>query len=478
MDMLIIGAGLTGAVLARQLAENHNKKVVIWERRNHIGGNMYDYKDEYNILVQKYGPHTFHTKEKYLYDYMCKYGQWKNYKLKCMAVIDGKATPTPFNYKTIDDFYSQEEAADLKSRIEKEYSGRKTATVLEVLNSKDEKIRQYAEFLYEKDYKLYTAKQWGIPADKIDKSVLERVPLRFSYDEGYFDDEPNSQMPSQCQYLGRPEDVQSYLKAHPYIHYLFCCLPSRRSNIIVPIINYCENNLVHFFNVPNLHNYLHNRVYFNMIGNVPYLSLRTDPLSYPENKFLKRAFDIVFSLLFLCTLFPIILIIVTIITKLTMPGPIFFRQKRNGLNDKEFYCYKFRSMKVNAEADTLQATKDDPRKTRWGNIMRKTNIDELPQFINVLLGNMSVVGPRPHMLKHTEEYSKLINKYMVRHFVKPGITGWSQVTGYRGETKELKDMEGRVIGDIWYIEHWSFWLDIYIIYKTVRNAIHGEKNAY
>lgn len=295
---------------------------------------------------------------------------------------------------------------------------------------------------------------------------------------GYFDDKPNPEMPSQCCYLGRPEEVQNYLKKNSYIHYLFCCLPSHRSEIIVPIINYCENHLVHFYSVPNLHNYLHNRVYFNMMGNVPYLSLRQDPLSRTENKLLKRTFDIVFSLLFLCTLFPIILIIVTIITKLTMPGPIFFRQKRNGLNDKEFYCYKFRSMKVNAEADTLQATKDDPRKTRWGNIMRKTNIDELPQFINVLLGDMSVVGPRPHMLKHTEEYSKLINKYMVRHFVKPGITGWSQVTGYRGETKELKDMEGRVIGDIWYIEHWSFWLDIYIIYKTVRNAIHGEKNAY
>ena len=189
MDILIIGAGLTGAVLARELAENHNKKVVIWERRNHIAGNMYDYKDEHNILVQKYGPHTFHTKEKYLYDYMCKYGQWQPYKLKCMAVIDGRATPTPFNYKTIDDFYTKVDAADLKSRIEKEYNGRKTATVLEVLNSRDEKIREYAEFLYEKDYKLYTAKQWGIPADKIDKSVLERVPLRFSYDEGYFDDE-------------------------------------------------------------------------------------------------------------------------------------------------------------------------------------------------------------------------------------------------------------------------------------------------
>lgn len=295
---------------------------------------------------------------------------------------------------------------------------------------------------------------------------------------GYFDDEPNPEMPSQCPYLGRPEEIPNYLKDNSYIHYLFCCLPSRRSELIIQIINYCENHLVHFYSVPNLHNYLHNRVYFNMMGNVPYLILRQDPLSRPENKILKRAFDIVFSLLFLCTLFPIILIIVTIVTKLTMPGPIFFKQKRNGLNDKEFYCYKFRSMKVNKEADTLQATKDDPRKTRWGNIMRKTNIDELPQFINVLLGDMSIVGPRPHMLKHTEEYSKLINKYMVRHFVKPGITGWSQVTGYRGETKELKDMEGRVIGDIWYIEHWSFWLDIYIIYKTVRNAIHGEKNAY
>ena len=215
-----------------------------------------------------------------------------------------------------------------------------------------------------------------------------------------------------------------------------------------------------------------------MIGNVPFLSLRQDPLSRTGNKMLKRAFDIVFSLLFLCTLFPIILLIVTIITKLTMPGPVFFKQKRNGLNAKEFYCYKFRSMRVNTQADSLQATKDDPRKTRWGNIMRKTSIDELPQFINVLLGDMSVVGPRPHMLKHTEEYSKLINKYMVRHFVKPGITGWSQVTGYRGETKELKDMEGRIRGDIWYIEHWSFGLDLFIIYKTVANAIHGEKNAY
>ena len=201
---------------------------------------------------------------------------------------------------------------------------------------------------------------------------------------GYFDFEPNPRFPEKCPYLGKPEEVPAYLKDHPQVQHLFCGLPSAYRDYIVSIINYCENHLVHFNSVPNLHNYLQNRVYLNMLGDVPYLSLRRDPLSLMSNKIVKRAFDIVFSLLFLCTLFPIILIVVFIMTKLTMPGPLFFRQKRNGLNDKEFYVIKFRSMKVNAEADTLQATKDDPRKTKWGNIMRKTNLDEMPQFINVL----------------------------------------------------------------------------------------------
>lgn len=296
---------------------------------------------------------------------------------------------------------------------------------------------------------------------------------------GYFDNAPNEDFPKDCPYLGMPSDVIPYLRTHSNgVRNLYCCLPSKQKDEILPIIHYCENHLVRFYSVPNVRNYLYHRMYFSMMGNVPCLSLHEEPLSWIENRLLKRAFDILFSLAFLCTLFIPILIIVAVITKLTMPGPIFFRQKRNGINGKEFYCLKFRSMKVNADADKLQATKNDPRKTRWGNIMRKTNIDELPQFINVLMGEMSIVGPRPHMVKHTEEYSQLIDKYMVRHFIKPGITGWSQVNGYRGETKELEQMEGRIKGDIWYIEHWSFWLDLYIIYKTVANAIHGEKNAY
>ena len=295
---------------------------------------------------------------------------------------------------------------------------------------------------------------------------------------GYFDYERNLDMPEECKYLGTPDMVEEFLEVNKHVHYLYCGLRDIYKNDIIRIISLCENNLVRFYSVPDMHNYVQNMVYLDAVGSVPILKLRSENISRLGNKFLKRAFDIVFSGLFLCTVFPIVLIIVTIVTKITMPGPVFFRQKRNGLNDKEFYCLKFRSMKVNADADKLQATKDDPRKTKWGNIMRKTNIDELPQFINVFLGDMSVVGPRPHMLKHTEEYSKLIDKYMVRHLVKPGVTGWSQVTGFRGETKELKDMAGRIRGDIWYIEHWSFWLDIYIIYKTVANVFKGEEKAY
>lgn len=188
MNALVIGCGLTGSVVARFLAEELNKKVVIWERRNHIGGNMYDYYDEHNILVHRYGPHIFHTNNKKIYDFICRFAKWEKYKLTYMAYINGKFTPTPFNFKTIDDYFTENEAADLKERIKKVFAGRDTATVLEVLNCSDEKIRAYAQFLFDNDYSLYTAKQWGVPASEIDPSVLKRVPLRFSYDVGYFDD--------------------------------------------------------------------------------------------------------------------------------------------------------------------------------------------------------------------------------------------------------------------------------------------------
>lgn len=294
---------------------------------------------------------------------------------------------------------------------------------------------------------------------------------------GYFAEHPSDNYPKECCYLGTPQEVIPYLKKSK-AEQLYCGLTSSHSKEILPIISYCENNLIHFYSVPNVRNYLKRRMHLELIGSVPVLDIRQEPLAQPENRLAKRLFDIVFSLLFLCTIFPIIFIIIGLAIKITSPGPIFFKQKRSGEENKEFWCYKFRSMRVNKDSDKVQATLNDPRKTRLGNFMRKTSIDELPQFINVLLGDMSVVGPRPHMLKHTEEYSKLIDKYMVRHLVKPGITGWAQVTGFRGETKELWQMEGRVERDIWYLEHWTFVLDLYIIYKTVKNAIKGEKEAY
>lgn len=208
------------------------------------------------------------------------------------------------------------------------------------------------------------------------------------------------------------------------------------------------------------------------------LDLRNTPLAFRRNRFLKRCLDVTVSLIFLTTVFPIILLLVSVITECTMPGPVFFVQKRTGLKGKTFYCFKFRSMKINAEADTRQASQNDDRVTRWGQFLRKSNLDETPQFINVLLGNMSIVGPRPHMLKHTEMYSELIDNYMLRHLVKPGITGWSQVNGFRGETQRLILMMNRVKYDLWYIEHWSFTMDLFIIWKTVTNMIKGEKNAY
>ena len=202
-----------------------------------------------------------------------------------------------------------------------------------------------------------------------------------------------------------------------------------------------------------------------------------EPLEDPLNRIIKRTFDLVFSSVVCLMLLPLIPIIGLII-KIQSPGPIFFRQERTGFNGKNFDCYKFRSMHVNKDADKIQATEHDVRKFAFGNFMRKCNIDELPQFFNVLIGDMSVVGPRPHMLYHTEHYSKLINEYMVRHLCKPGITGLAQVSGYRGETKELWQMKDRVRLDIWYIENWSVWLDLSIIAKTFVSIFKPDKNAY
>lgn len=297
---------------------------------------------------------------------------------------------------------------------------------------------------------------------------------------GYFADEPSPLAEKYgVPYLGTPAQAPTGLEnLNKNVDQVYCTLSSTRRQELMALINHCESHLIRFYDIPSTFDYVNHTMSIDIMANTPVLSIHNEPLEHTVNRIIKRAFDIVFSLLVLTLVFPWVYIIFGTWIKLTSPGPVFFRQKRSGLGGTEFDCLKFRSMRVNADSDRLQATKDDPRKTRVGEIMRKTSIDELPQFINVLRGDMSVVGPRPHMVAHTEQYSHIINSYMVRHFVKPGITGYAQVTGYRGETSELWQMEGRVQRDIWYIEHWSLALDLFIIFKTVANAVCGEEAAY
>lgn len=258
---------------------------------------------------------------------------------------------------------------------------------------------------------------------------------------------------------------------------LYLCVSRKRKDVIRRISWFCDSRVIRFYYVPVSVESIGLNLKREMLDDMEVFTTYENPLQNSVNRTVKRLFDIVLSLIAL-GLTGLIFPFVWLTIKIQSPGPIFFKQKRTGLDGRNFYCYKFRSMHVNKDADRVQATKDDPRKYPFGNFMRKTNIDELPQFWNVLKGDMSIVGPRPHMLAHTEMYSQLISKYMVRHFVKPGITGWAQVSGFRGETKELWQMEERVKHDIWYMENWSFWLDIRIMWFTVKTFFIHDKNAY
>jgi len=317
----------------------------------------------------------------------------------------------------------------------------------------------------------------GNIANEVYKSIMTNLSHGYKF-MGFFDDrDPKEYVVEGNLVKGKIDDVIQFTENHS-IDEIICALPAGEDRKAMPIIKFAENNMIRCYIVPDFKRFLTKKVNLSFFENIPIISLIEEPLQGVFNRIIKRTFDLAFSFFFLVTVFPILLIVLGISIKLSSPGPIFFRQKRTGKDGKDFYCIKFRTMKPNKDADKLQAKKGDDRITKIGAFMRKTNLDEMPQFINVFLGQMSIVGPRPHMLQHTIEYSQLIDKYMVRHFTKPGITGWAQVTGFRGETEKLEEMEGRIKQDMWYIENWTFWLDIKIIYLTVQNMIKGEEKAY
>ncbi|UBM58085.1 undecaprenyl-phosphate glucose phosphotransferase [Marinilongibacter aquaticus] len=249
------------------------------------------------------------------------------------------------------------------------------------------------------------------------------------------------------------------------------------------ILQFCEERAIRTKIIPNYNNFPPRSIRLSLFGGYPLISMRGEPLQDWHFRALKRAFDVVFSLLVCVLLFSWLFPIIALLIKLDSKGPVFFVQDRWGENGKKFRCMKFRSMRTDAkdvkqDGKFNQATKSDPRITKLGAFLRKSSIDELPQFFNVLKGDMSVVGPRPHAHEHNLQAKEEVDKYMIRHWVKPGITGWAQVNGYRGETKTTLMMQKRVNLDIWYLENWSFLLDIQIIIMTVYNAVKGEEMAY
>ncbi len=257
---------------------------------------------------------------------------------------------------------------------------------------------------------------------------------------------------------------------------VYCSIAELTNNQLREIVNFTENNLKVLKFIPDNKDIFTKKLIFNYYEYIPVLSFREIPLDDSINKFSKRAFDIALSLFVLIGILSWLTPLIALLIQIESRGPVFFKQRRNGLDYREFYCYKYRSMKPSKSTD--QATKGDARVTRVGKFIRRTSIDELPQFINVLKGDMSVVGPRPHMVKHNEEFARRVDKFMVRHFVKPGITGLAQVSGFRGEIETNKDIINRVKYDIFYVENWSLLLDIKLVILTAINAIKGEEKAY
>lgn len=307
------------------------------------------------------------------------------------------------------------------------------------------------------------------------KVINENAHLGYEV-AGFLDDEPKSFL--NGQHLGNIDQITNLLQQDHDFDEIVVALPNSATAQIKHVIDAARNETIRVRIIPDYFHYFSSKYGMSMLEGMPIITLRREPLEEYHWRMVKRVFDVVFStfvLIFVCSwLFAIIALCI----KLESRGPVFFVQLRTGRNKKAFFCIKFRSMKVNDDAHSKQASQNDDRFTRVGRILRKTNLDEFPQFINVLKGEMSIVGPRPHMLKQTEQYGKMIDKYLVRHLLKSGITGWAQVNGFRGETRDPKEMQGRVEHDVFYLENWSLLFDLKIIFLTVWNMFKGDKKAF
>ena len=330
-------------------------------------------------------------------------------------------------------------------------------------------IRMYRKYGY--NYRNVAIVGYGELSEEIRKFLRLHPEYGFRF-LGFFDNEP---LPRDLS-LGRIKDLARYIQLNR-IDEIYCCLPYIKRSFIPMIIQLGEMNFIKIKLVEDFRGFEDKGFEITRHDQLPVLEVTSFPLDESRNRLLKRAFDIAFSSLVLLAIgwiFPLIMLAI----KLESRGPIFFVQRRSGKGNNNFWCLKFRTMILNGDAENKQASMKDERVTRVGAFLRHTSLDELPQFFNVLIGNMSVVGPRPFMLYHTKIYSEKLERFMARHFVKPGITGLAQCKGYRGEIRNYISLKNRLKLDRFYIENWTFFLDVKIIVATIGALIKGDNQAY
>ena len=333
-------------------------------------------------------------------------------------------------------------------------------------------------FYYLKKYRIITGSNFrnaiiiGYTPEAVNLKKLFETRNDYGYRFlGFFSDKK-----ANANIKGKVDEIKEFV-LQKGVDEIYCSLNEITNEQLKDLVEFADDNRKTIKFIPDTKEIFSKNLRIDYYEVFPVLSLKKTILHEPSTKIFKRFFDIVFSLLVMIFLLSWLVPILAILIKIESRGPIFFKQGRPGLDEEEFFCYKFRSMRVNKTTEK-EASKNDPRVTKMGRFMRKTSIDELPQFLNVLKGEMSVVGPRPHLWSQNKVYGTRIKKYMVRHYVKPGITGLAQVKGYRGEIETDDDMINRIKFDVYYIENWSLILDIKIIVQTVINIFKGEDKAY
>ncbi|KRB54798.1 undecaprenyl-phosphate glucose phosphotransferase [Flavobacterium sp. Root186] len=339
-------------------------------------------------------------------------------------------------------------------------------------------VFKFALFFYLKEYRIITGSNYrnaviiGFTPEAIRLKDLFETRRDYGYRFlGYFSDKKVNQ-----KITGKLADLKPFVIENE-VDEIYCSLNEVSNKSLKDLIDFADENNKTIKFIPDTKEIFSKNLKIDYYDFFPVLSLKQTMLNEPTIKFIKRFFDISFSILVIVFLLSWLIPLLAILIKLESKGPVFFKQGRPGMEENEFVCYKFRSMYINKTTEK-EASKDDPRVTKMGRFMRKTSIDELPQFINVLLGDMSVVGPRPHLWSQNKEYGNRVKKYMIRHCVKPGITGLAQVSGFRGEITAERDMVNRIKFDVFYIENWSLILDLKIISQTIINIFKGDKKAY